>query len=118
MAAVRTLADKIQPHLLVTELRAIKADDLWLSETQARASLAIHFTFAKHPAEVALLLPQIEGVLAPFTQRPDWGNVSSGTANELEGRYPRLHEFRELVDKHDPEDKFGGRFVDDILLRR
>lgn len=118
VAAVRTLADRIQPHLLVTELRAIKADDYWLSETQGRDSLAIHFTFAKHPAEVAALLPQIEEVLRPFTPRPHWGKVASLSADELEARYPRLPEFRALVAKHDPEAKFGGAFVDSLVLRR
>jgi xylitol oxidase len=118
VAAVRTLADRIQPHLLVTELRAIKADDYWLSETQGRDSLAIHFTFAKHPAEVAALLPQIEEVLRPFTPRPHWGKVASLSADDLEARYPRLPEFRALVAKHDPEAKFGGAFVDSLVLRR
>ncbi|AMM19092.1 hypothetical protein AX769_01755 [Frondihabitans sp. PAMC 28766] len=118
VAAVRTLADRIQPHLLVTELRAIRADDYWLSETQGRDSLAIHFTFNKHPAEVAALLPQIEGVLAPFTPRPHWGKVSSLSPAEVESRYPRLAEFRALAEQHDPEHKFGGGFVDSRVLGR
>jgi xylitol oxidase len=118
VAAVRTLADRIQPHLLVTELRAIKADDYWLSETQGRDSLAIHFTFAKHPAEVSALLPQIEEVLRPFAPRPHWGKVSSLSASEIEERYPRLPEFRALVAKHDPDGKFGGAFVDSLVLAR
>ncbi len=118
IAAVRTLADRIQPHLLVTELRTIAADDFWLSETQGRDSLAIHFTFAKHPAEVAELLPLIEKVLEPFTPRPHWGKVSALSASEIEARYPRLPEFRALVAKYDPEGKFGGDWVDEKVLGR
>ncbi|MCU1527670.1 MAG: hypothetical protein JWP75_1433 [Frondihabitans sp.] len=118
VAAVRTLSERIQPHLLVTELRTIKGDDFWLSETQGRDSLAIHFTWAKHTAEVQELLPAIEEVLRPFTPRPHWGKVSAVTPEEIEERYPRLPEFRALVEKYDPEGKFSGAFLDRQVLGR
>ncbi len=118
LAAVRALSDRIQPHLLVTELRAIAADDFWLSETQGRDSLAIHFTWAKHVEEVTALLPDIEEALRPFTPRPHWGKVSAISAADVEARYPRLGDFRALVAKHDPEGKFGGGFVDRLVLGR
>ncbi|ROQ39867.1 xylitol oxidase [Frondihabitans sp. PhB188] len=116
--AVRTLAAKIQPHLLVTELRAVAGDDFWLSETQGQDSLCIHFTWAKHVDEVAELIPQIEEVLRPFTPRPHWGKVNTVSASELEERYPRLGEFRALVAKHDPDGKFSGGFLDELVLGR
>lgn len=118
VAAVRTLADRIQPHLLVTELRAVAADDLWLSETQGRDSLCIHFTWARHVDEVAALLPQIESVLEPFTARPHWGKVSTLDAAAIEARYPRIGEFRELVTQWDPSGKFGGGYLDRLVLGR
>jgi xylitol oxidase len=43
--AVETLHDQITPRLLVTELRAVAADDLWLSMAYKRPSLTIHFTW-------------------------------------------------------------------------
>lgn len=116
--AVRTLADRIQPHLLVTELRAVAADDFWLSETQGRESLCIHFTWAKHTEEVAQILPDLEAVLAPFTPRPHWGKVSVVTPEQIAERYPRLGEFRELVARYDPEGKFSGGFLDRLVLGR
>jgi xylitol oxidase len=118
VAAVRTLSDRIQPHLLVTELRTIKADDFWLSETQGRDSLAIHFTWAKHTAEVEALLPAIEDVLRPFTPRPHWGKVAAVTPAEIAERYPRLPEFRALAEKYDPQGKFSGAFLDRLVLGR
>jgi xylitol oxidase len=118
VAAVRTLAGRIQPHLLVTELRAVAADDLWLSETQGRDSLCIHFTWARHVDEVAALLPQIESVLEPFTARPHWGKVSTLDAVAIEERYPRIGEFRALAATQDPSGKFGGGYLDSLVLGR
>lgn len=118
VAAVRTLASRIQPHLLVTELRAVAADDYWLSETQGRDSLCIHFTWAKHTAEVEALLPDLEEVLRPFTPRPHWGKVSAILPSEIAERYPRLDEFRALVAKHDPDGKFSGGYLDRLVLGR
>jgi xylitol oxidase len=118
IAAVRTLADRIQPHLLVTELRAVAADDFWMSETQGRDTLCIHFTWAKHTDEVAAILPDLEAVLAPFTPRPHWGKVTVITPEQIAARYPRLSEFRALVAKHDPEGKFSGAYLDHLVLGR
>lgn len=118
VAAVRALGARIQPHLLVTELRTVAADEFWLSETQGRDSLCIHFTWANHPADVAALLPDIEEVLRPFTPRPHWGKVSAVLPDEIAARYPRLPEFRALAERHDPEGKFRGGFVDRFLFDR
>jgi xylitol oxidase len=118
IAAVRTLSDRIQPHLLVTELRSVAADDYWMSETQGRDTLCIHFTWALHVDEVAALLPAIEKALEPFTPRPHWGKVSVTTPTEIAERYPRLDEFRALVAKHDPEGKFSGPWLDRMILGR
>jgi len=57
--AVETLRDKITPHLFITELRAIAADDLWMSMAYKRPSLAIHFTWKPETPAVRNLLPQI-----------------------------------------------------------
>ncbi|WIB13160.1 D-arabinono-1,4-lactone oxidase [Curtobacterium sp. MCPF17_052] len=71
--ALRSLADRIQPHLHVCELRTMAADDLWLSPSQGEDVLCIAFTWQKHPDEVAALLPDLEARLAPFGGRPHWG---------------------------------------------
>ncbi|WIB37066.1 D-arabinono-1,4-lactone oxidase [Curtobacterium sp. MCJR17_043] len=85
--ALRGLAHRIQPHLHVSELRTMAADDLWLSPTQGEDVLCIAFTWKKHPAEVAALLPDLEVRLAPFGGRPHWG----------EDELPRRHGGRGAV---------------------
>lgn len=118
VAAVRTMADRIAPHLLVTELRAVKGDDFWLGETQGRDCLCIHFTWAKHTDQVATLLAELEEILATFAPRPHWGKVSAITATQVAERYPRLQDFRNLVAKHDPQRKFTGDYLDRLVLGR
>ena len=73
--AVETLRDQITPHLFITELRTIAADDLWMSTAYQRHSLAIHFTWKPEWPEVSQVLPLIEKQLEPFDARPHWAQV-------------------------------------------
>jgi xylitol oxidase len=113
LGAVRALAADIRPHLLVSELRTVRADDLWLSGAYGRDSLAIHFTWANHPDAVRALLPRIEAALAPFGARPHWGKWHTMTTDALAAVVPRLGDARAVFDRLDPE----GRFANDHLRR-
>ena len=109
--AVEQLKDKITPHLLITELRAIAADDLWMSMAYKRDSMAIHFTWKQQIPEVMALLPQIEGKLAPFDARPHWAKLFTVPPATLKARYPKHNAFAELVNRDDPKGKFRNQFV-------
>lgn len=113
--ALRGLADRIQPHLHVCELRTMAADDLWLSPTQGEDVLCIAFTWKKHPTEVAALLPDLEARLAAFDGRPHWGKMSSLDHAAIAGLYPRLADFRDLVARADPERTFASAFGERVL---
>lgn len=113
--ALRGLADRIQPHLHVCELRTMAADDLWLSPTQGEDVLCIAFTWKKHPGEVAALLPDLESRLAAFDGRPHWGKMSSLDHAAIAGLYPRLADFRDLVARADPERTFASAFGERVL---
>ena len=115
LGAVRALADRIAPHLVVSELRTMTADGLWLSPAFGRDSLAIHFTFANHPDEVLALLPAIEEALAPFAPRPHWGKLNRVDPDGFADAYPRLGDQRALVLRHDPEGKFRNEYVERVL---
>src|SRR5580700_5259364 len=43
--AVERLRDQITPHLLISEIRAIAADDLWMSPCYQQPCVTIHFTW-------------------------------------------------------------------------
>lgn len=115
LRAVRELAAAIRPLLLVTELRTIAADDLWMSPAYRRESLAIHFTFRNDPAGVLALTPRIEAALVPFAPRPHWGKVHTVPIAEVGARYPRLGDFRDLVRRVDPDGVFAAPALADLF---
>jgi len=113
LAAVRSLADDIDPLLMITELRTVAADDLWLSGSYHRETLAIHFTWRNDPEPVAAVLPTIEAALAPFKPRPHWGKWHTFNAEQISAAYPRLAEARAVFRSWDQ----SGMFVNDHLSR-
>ena len=112
--AVRGLADAIVPLLLISELRTIAADSLWLSPHHGRDSLALHFTWRRRQAEVEAVVAQIEAALAPYGARPHWGKVFTAEADAIAPLYPRMGDFRSLRERLDP----NGTFVNDWLRKR
>ena len=110
--AVRSLGEKVAPLLLVTELRTMAADSLWLSGAYETDAVGIHFTWKPLETEVRALLPEIEAQLLPLGTRPHWGKVFTAGVDRLEGVYPRLDDFRELAARLDPERKFGNAFLE------
>jgi alditol oxidase len=116
--AVETLHEKISPHLFITEIRAIAADDLWMSMAYKRDSLAIHFTWKPETPAVMALLPQIEAKLAPFNPRPHWAKLFTIPPATLAGRYPKMGDFKSAVEKADPKAKFRNDFINHNLFNR
>ena len=109
--AVAHLGRQIGPHLLITEIRTIAADKLWMSPCYNETSVAIHFTWKQETEAVRKLLPQIEKALAPFNARPHWGKVFTMEPNVLEARYEKLGGFKKLVAEYDPHGKFRNAFL-------
>jgi xylitol oxidase len=110
--AVEQLKDRITPHLFVTELRTIEADDLWMSMAYQRPSMAIHFTWKPEAAAVHELLPLIEKQLAPFGARPHWAKVFTMDPGRIQSLYPRMAEFKTLLAQYDPQGKFRNDFLE------
>ncbi len=73
--AIERLRDRVSPHLMISELRTIDADRLWMSPCYERPSLAIHFTWKPDWDAVRKVLPIIEKELAPYEVRPHWGKL-------------------------------------------
>jgi xylitol oxidase len=113
--AVETLRDRITPHLFITELRTIAADDLWMSTAYKRDSLAIHFTWKPEWPEVSQVLPLIEKQLEPFAPRPHWGKLFTVPPAKLESRYAKLSEFEAMLKHYDPTGKFRNEFINHNL---
>jgi xylitol oxidase len=113
--AVEKLRDHITPHLFVTELRTIAADDLWMSMAYQRPSLAIHFTWKPEWPEVRQILPKIEAQLEPFGARPHWAKLFTVPPARLQAQYARLAEFKSSLQRYDPEGKFRNEFLSQNL---
>jgi xylitol oxidase len=109
--AVEKLKHKITPHLFVTELRTIAADNLWMSTAYQRDSLTIHFTWKPEWDAVKQILPQIEAQLEPFNPRPHWAKLFTLPPQQLQAQYARLADFKALVNHHDPTAKFQNDFI-------
>lgn len=108
--AVRSLADRIAPLLFVTEVRTVRADDLWLSPAYGTDTVAIHFTWRPDQTAVTAFLPDLEAAL-PATARPHWGKLFTMPSDELRRRYPRFDEFAALRERFDPDGRFRNAYL-------
>jgi alditol oxidase len=115
--AVEELRDRVTPHLLVSELRTIEADDLWMSPCYKRPSMAIHFTWKPEWPAVRNVLPMIEEKLSPLGPRPHWAKLFTMPPSRLRPRYERLPDYRALLGHYDPRGKFRNEFLDANIYR-
>jgi xylitol oxidase len=114
--AVRGLADEIVPLLLISELRTIARDSLWLSPHEGRDSFGLHFTWRRQPAEVEVAVAKIEAALAPLSARPHWGKVFTAPADAIAPLYPRMADFLALRERLDPDQTFVNDWLREKIL--
>jgi alditol oxidase len=110
--AIARLGKQVGPHLFITEIRTIDADNLWMSPCYKQPSVTIHFTWKQEIPEVMALLPVIEKELAPFNAKPHWGKLFTMAPAHLHSLYSRLPDFLQQVKQYDPQGKFHNQFLD------
>ena len=115
LRAVKALEHRVAPLLLVSEIRTVAADTLWLSPCYKQDSLAIHFTWRPDWPAVRAVLPDIETALSPLGVRPHWGKLFTMSAAALQSRYERLDDFRRMAREYDPAGKFRNPFVKEYV---
>jgi len=111
LRAVQTLKDEIKPLLMISEIRTIAADNLWISPCYQQDSVAIHFTLKQNTEGVMNFLPKLEEKLSPFGVRPHWGKLFTLDASTLQSRYARMNDFKQLIKRYDPDGKFTNDFI-------
>ena len=116
LRAIVNLRARVTPHLLISEIRTIAADSLWMSPCYQQACVGIHFTWKQDWSAVQRLLPLIEDALAAFDARPHWAKLFAMSPGRIAGLYPKLPEFQKLVTRFDPRGKFRNAFVDQYIL--
>jgi xylitol oxidase len=114
--AVERLRDQVSPHLLISEIRTIAEDDLWMSPCHGQSSVAIHFTWKQDWPAVKRVLPVLEKELSAYKARPHWGKLFTLAPRELRSRYEKLPDFLKLAAKYDPKGKFRNDFLNTYVF--
>ncbi len=107
---------RLAPLLMVSEIRTIAEDDLWLSPCYGRPCVAFHFSFRPDQPAIMELLPSLEAALEPFAPVPHWGKLFTMDPETVRARLPMLGAFRRLLDRYDPAGKFRNAFIDRLIL--
>jgi alditol oxidase len=114
--AVERLRDQVSPALLISEIRTIAADNLWMSPCYEQDCVTIHFTWKPDWSAVRQLLPVIERELAPFNARPHWGKLFTISPAELKRIYKKMPDFIELSKQYDPHGKFRNEYLNQNIF--
>jgi xylitol oxidase len=113
---VRGFAEEMTAHLLVSEIRTVAADTLWMSPQFDRATVALHFTWRQHTVEVMRLVDRIETALGRFAPRPHWGKLFAVDGATITARYPRHRDFVDLVNRLDARGAFRTTWLASNVL--
>lgn len=116
VAAMRRHGERLAPLLLVSELRTVAADGLWLSPGVHGPYVAVHFTFRRDAEGVRSVLPAIEADLGPLGAVPHWGKVTTMSPSTIRSRTPRLTDFHDLARSFDPDGKFHNEYLHRLLF--
>jgi xylitol oxidase len=114
--AMTGLGDRLEPLLLVSEIRTMAADRLWMSPQCGQDTAAFHFTWKREPEAVRRALADVEAVLRPFSARPHWGKVFVARAADVAPLYERLPDFVALMERLDPRGAFRNAWLEERVL--
>jgi len=112
IASLRAIGERIDGVLIISEIRTVRRDTLWLSPSFGHDCVALHFTWRKEPAAVEAICRAIEDIVIPLGGRPHWGKATFAGAERLAPLYPRFEDFRRLAARFDPKGKFRNAFLD------
>jgi len=110
--AIQKMGKAIGPHLFISEIRTIDADDFWMSPCYKQPSVTIHFTWKQEWDAVSKLLPVIEKELTPFNAKPHWGKLFTMPPSTLASRHQKMNDFKKIVAEYDPQGKFRNEFLE------
>ena len=113
--ALQRLSKQIDPLLIISEIRVVKADNFWMSPSYKRDSIVFHFTWKQDYEALKKLLPVIEKALHPFEARPHWGKISFISPERLDSLYPKINNFKTLLRDYDPNGKFINAYLKEKL---
>jgi xylitol oxidase len=110
--AMAGLGERMAPVLQISEIRTVAADDLWMSPSYQRDTVALHFTWINDTAAVLPVVAAMEDRLAPLRARPHWGKLFTVPAPAVSALYEHSADFTALLSRADPAGKFRNDFID------
>jgi xylitol oxidase len=116
MRDLTKLQPQYEPFMRISEVRTVAADKLWLSPSYDQAIVGLHFTWRKDWDALSKFLPILEGELAPYQARPHWGKLFIMSPSWVQSLYPRMGDFRALLQRYDPTGKFRNAFLDHYIF--
>jgi hypothetical protein len=87
------------------EVRAVAAENAWLSPFHSRDSVAISICGHEH-RRWREFIKQVHDVLLPFEPRPHWGKLHHFDAKMLATTLPRFEDFKKVRRRLDPDGFF------------
>lgn len=111
VAIMRRHGERLAPVLMVSEIRTVAADDLWLSPGRRGPYVGLHFTFRRDTEGVRAVLPALDADLGVLGAVPHWGKVTTMDPAVIRARTPQLAAFRELARSLDPAGKFENAWL-------
>ena len=112
--ALTDVGDRLAGALLISEVRAIAADELWMSPHHGRETVAFHFTWIDNVDAANAAATLVGQVLAAFDARTHWGKVFN-TRDANVASYERLDDFLALLGRLDPNSVFRNDWFDRIF---
>jgi len=115
---LHTIRHLIAPYLWGMEIRTIAADNLWLSPCYGKDCVAIHSTWKYDMVNVLKAMKLIEDQLAPWKPLPHWGKLSTLAPANIQAGYPKLDDWKRVVELYDPEGKFRNQFLHEKIFSK
>ncbi len=111
LPTLTAITDVVAPALMVHEIRAVAADDLWLSPLRGRDSVVAHFTWKPDVARAMVAIRAVEDALAQWEPRVHWGKLTATEELRAPDGVYDLAAFHDLCARLDP----GGTFRNDLV---
>jgi xylitol oxidase len=115
METMQGLGATISPHLFISEIRTIRADDFWMSPAYKKDCVAIHTTWHQTEQVEKEFIPMVQNALSKYEPAPHWAKLAVADKAAIEKSYPKLAEFRQLCNRFDPEKKFRNEYLEGFI---
>jgi alditol oxidase len=113
---LRRLAEELAPMLLISEIRTVAADSLWMSPHYQRDTVAFHFTWRRDMERATHLVRRVESALSEHAPRPHWAKLFTLESTTVAERYPRHADFLDLLERFDPRHAFRNAWLERVIL--